>query len=349
MAWRSYVQKLFQAAAFKKASTWGTAVQVGASCGLNFKDISGIDSTVELNEIKEVDMTYKSEAYLGVHRLLDISIVTDMLFSPGALGTMIAMVFGTAGVPVGTGSDKTHTIKIAQAPSLFGTLALGMPGVIWEVPSVVPYSWTLRTAAEGIMESEIKAYGNRLVAPATVNADTHMAAITYDDVGNRLLFQNAKFYIKEVPDTGDTDFVAGDVIDINSFEFTISRPHEGIIPLGQQSSLQPVQSDVVDVSVKIGFPRYNSSQDTLMAAMIGEKKQKAKLEVTGADITSGKPYKLTLYFPLLRVKPFGAKYEDIIKTEVEFLSLKASAAPAGMEQTTPYLVLVNKRATDYLA
>ena len=346
MAWRGYVQKLFQAAAFKKASTWGTAVAVGASAGLNFKDISGIDSTVELNEIKEVDMTYKSEAYLGVHRLLDISIVTDMLFSPGALGTMIAMVFGTAGAPAGTGTDKTHTIKIAQAPSLFGTLALGMPGVIWEVPSVVPYAWTLRTAAEGIMESEIKAYGNRLVAPATVNNETSMGAITYDDVGNRLLFQNGKFYLN---DQSGADFKAGDVLDINSFEFTISRPHEGIIPLGSQASLQPVQNDVVDVSVKIGFPRYNSSQDTLMAAMIGETLKKAKLEVTGAEITTGKPYKLTLYFPSLRVKPFGAKYEDIIKTEVEFLSLKASVAPTGMTETTPYLVLVNMRTTDYLA
>lgn len=346
MAWRSYVGKLFQAAGFKKAATWGTAVAVGAGNGLNFRDISGLSAAPELNEIKEVDMPFKVDAYHGTHPLLDISITTQMLFSPGALGTMIAMVFGQAGAPVGTETDKTHTFKFLPGEGRFGTLALGLPGEIWEVPSVRPYAWTLKTAAEGILESEIKAYGNQLVAPAAVNNETSMGAITYDDVGNRLIFQNGKFYLNA---QNGADFAADDLMEINSFEFSISQPPEGIIALGQRFSGEPVLSEVVEVSMKVGFPKYQDNQRVLMTALMDETEKKAKFEVTGADIVTGKPYKLTLYFPRLKVKSFGLGYEDIIKSDVEFIPLLASVAPTGMTETKPYLVLVNKRTTDYLA
>ncbi len=346
MTWRSYVGKLFQAAAFKKATTWGTAVTVGAGNGLNFRDISGLQAAPELNEIKEVDMPFKVDAYHGTHPLLDISITTQMLFSPGALGTMIAMVFGQAGAPTGTEDDKTHTFKFLAGEGRFGTLALGLPGEIWEVPSVRPYAWTLKTVAEGILESEIKAYGNQLVAPAVTNDETAMGTITYDDVGNRLIFQNGKFYLNA--QNGD-DFLVGDLLDINSFEFSISQPLEGIIALGQKFSGEPVLSEVIEVSLKVGFPKYQANQQALITALMSETEKKAKFEVTGADIVTGKPYKLTLYFPRLKVKSFGLGYEDIIKSDVEFIPLQASVAPTGMSDTKPYMVLVNKRTTDYLA
>jgi len=173
-----------------------------------------------------------------------------------------------------------------------------------------------------------------------------MGTITYDDVGNRLIFQNGKFYLNA--QNGD-DFLVGDLLDINSFEFSISQPLEGIIALGQKFSGEPVLSEVIEVSLKVGFPKYQANQQALITALMSETEKKAKFEVTGADIVTGKPYKLTLYFPRLKVKSFGLGYEDIIKSDVEFIPLQASVAPTGMSDTKPYMVLVNKRTTDYLA
>jgi len=38
----------------------------------------------------------------------------------------------------------------------------------------------------------------------------------------------------------------------------------------------------------------------------------------------------------------------VIKTEIEFDLLKASAAPTGFPDSMPALVLINKRTADYL-
>ena len=346
-AWRTTLAKQGQMAAFKKAATWGTAVEVGASNGLPFKSISGLQSTQDVFEVTEVDLPIRQCAFLGVNKPVDLTITSDMSFSPTALGTLIAKLFGSAGTPTGEGTAKTHKFKLTGDPGLFGTLAIGMPGEVWEIPSVKPYAWTLKVGGEGLIESEIKAIGNKLVAPATVNNETSMNAVTYDERCNHCFSKQMKLYINN--QSGGA-FQTTDIIDINSFEISVNRAHQEVVSITADEISQPVDTAPATVDLKIGFPKYGSSISSLIADQVAGTKKKAKLEITGPIITSEPAayYKLTFYFPCLVIKPVTAKYEDIISADMEFLGLAVSTAPTGMGEAVPYMTLINKRTTDYL-
>ena len=344
MAARSTIAKIGQKANFKKAVTWGTAVSANVSgAGLNFKNISGVICSKDYHPLAEVDMPIAQFAYLGVDQPLDLSITTDMLYSPGALGTMMAMLFGTAGAPSGEGSAKTHTIKFASSISdLFGTLAIGVPGQIWEIPSVKPYSWSLKASAGGLIEGEIKAYGNKLVAPASTNTDLETA--TYDDRDNRLLFHQATLYVDDYDSEGSLTTTHR----VNSFEFSFVRSMKADMAIGDTYCVEPVEAEQAKFSLKVGFPRYDANTGSLLSKMYSETYQMGKLIFEGATISGDDKYTLALWFPYMKIKPFGVQYEDVIKTEIEFDLLKASAAPTGFPDSMPALVLINKRTTDYL-
>jgi len=346
MAWRTTLAKQGQVAGFKKATTWGTAIAVSSVCGLPFKSISGLQSTRDVYEVTEVDLPVRQCAFLGVNKPIDLTITSDMSYSPGALGVLIAMVFGSAGAPTGTGDAQTHKFKLSGNYGLFGTLAIGMPGEIWEIPSLKPYAWTLKVGGEGLIESEIKAIGNKLVAPATVNNETSMNAITYDERCNHCFSKQMKLYIN---DQSGEDFQESDVIDINSFECSVTRAHQEIVSITQDQISEPVDIAPATADLKVGFPKYGTDVSGLISAQASGTKKKAKLVLTGPLISGTNYYQITIYFPCLVIKPVTTKYEDIISAEAEFLGLAVSTAPTGMSETVPYMTIVNKRDTDYLA
>jgi len=345
MAWRTTIAKHGQVAGFKKGAEWGTAVAVGAGSGLPFKNISGLQSTQDVFEVQEIDLPIRQCAFLGVNKPIDLTITSDMSYGPGALGALIAMVFGAAGEPTGE-TIKLHKFKLTSDPGLFGTLAIGMPGEIWEIPSVKPYSWTLKMGGEGLIESEIKAIGDRLVAPAVTNDETSMGAITYDERCNHCFSKEYEFFING---QDGADFQETDKLDINNFEVSVLRTLGQAPPsIGSGLISQPVDSAPAVADLKIGFPKYGSDISALIADQVAGTKQKAKLVLTGKIATGTDPYRITVYFPCLIIKPVAAKYDDIISADIEFLGLAVGTAPNGMSEGVPYMTIENLRTTDYL-
>ena len=128
-------ERRFLAAGAKKAATWYTAVAVGATYGLNCKSISGFNPSRDLLIAQEVDMPLPMSGALNVYKPQDFTIGTDMLYSPGQLGMLIAELFGTAGAPsVSDTTAQTHTFQWANSNlDLFATIPVEMPGIISSV------------------------------------------------------------------------------------------------------------------------------------------------------------------------------------------------------------------------
>lgn len=343
-------ERRFLAAGARKAVTWRTAIALGAGYGLNCKSISGFNPSRDLLVAQEVDSPLPFSGALNVYKAQDFTITSDMLYSPGSLGTLIALLFGTAGTPstIDT-TGRVHTLQWANGYAGFGTIAVEMPGIIFECPSAVPMEWSLKSAAGGFVQSELKMRGNKIIDTSATNTATQMDALTYDERTNHIKYevQNVKMNAQSAGDvTGATAF------EVTNVEVSYKRTgHDGVAVSGYSDINQPAEGGYPDIRVKLKWPHMDANNRTLLATAIAETTQKMLISYTH-NVLAGSTteyYSMKLYFPRLRLLCPEASWEEIVSYGVEFIAEEATAAPTGMSYTRPYVVLTNKRTTDYLA
>ena len=344
-------ERRFLAAGAKKAATWYTAVAVGATYGLNCKSISGFNPSRDLLIAQEVDMPLPMSGALNVYKPQDFTIGTDMLYSPGQLGMLIAELFGTAGAPsVSDTTAQTHTFQWANSNlDLFATIPVEMPGIIFECPSVKVMEWTLKSAEGGFVQSEIKCRGNKIIDSSAVNTATQMDALTYDERTNQVLFavQNVKMNAQSAGD------VAGaTALEVSTVEVSYKRTgFDSVIPSGFDSIKQPAEPGYPDIRVKLTFKHFDAVNKLFLATAVAETTQKMLIKYTHTVLAGASTvyYGMSLYFPRLRMLCPTPSWDDVVNNGIELIAEEASAAPTGMTYTRPYMQLVNKRTTDYLA
>jgi hypothetical protein len=337
------------------ATAWGTAVALGATMGLNCKGVSGFNRSQDFLVAQEIDQPLPFSGSLDSIKPVDFTVTTDMLYAPGALGTAISMLFGTAGTPAGPSDTTayTHTFQWADGiDGSYGTFALEMPGKIWESASVKPMEWSLKSSGGGFVQSELKLRGNTLIDTSAVNTLTQMDALTYDDRGSmgRITFKQQAVYMNA---QSGADVDSGTYL-LNAMGVEVSFKRtgfDGVIPAGASSILEPAEGGYPEVSVKLNFAHFDAANAAYLATAIAETTQKMIIRYTGLVLAGATTayHAMTLYFPRLRMKMPEASYDEIVKNGIELVGEEASAAPTGMSYTRPYLTLVNKRATNYLA
>lgn len=343
-------ERRFLAAGARKAATWRTALALGAGYGLNCKAISGFNPSRDLLVAQEVDSPMPFSGALNIYKPQDFTITSDMLYSPGSLGTMIAQLFGTAGAPstVDT-SAKVHTFQWANAGAGFSTVAVEMPGIIFECASAKPIEWSLKSAAQGFVQSELKARGNKIIDSSAVNTFTQMDALTYDERINHIKYevQNVKMNAESAGAvTGAT------ALEVTSVEVSYKRTgHDGIAVSGYSDIMEPAEGGYPDIRIKLKFPHMDAVSKLFLATSIAETTQKMLIAYTSTVLAgaSTEYYSMKLYFPRLRMLCPEASWEEIVNLGLELVAEEAAAAPTGMTYTRPYVVLTNKRTTDYLA
>lgn len=344
-------ERRFLAAGAKKASAWRTAVALGAGCGLNCKAISGFNPSRDLIVAQEVDLPMPKSGALNVYKPQDITIISDMLYSPGALGTLIAQLFGTAGTPTTVDTTaRKHTFQWADSNNgKFSTVAVEFPSKIFECPSAKPIEWSLKSQAGGIVQSELKLRGTKVIDDSSVNTSTQMDALTYDERDN---------YVKyEVQSIKMNDESAGDVagetaLPVIAAEISYKRTgHDGIAVSGYSDIQEPAEAGFPDIRVKLKFPHFTSALAGYLAKAIAGTTQKMLIKYTHNVLAgvSTEYYSMSLYFPRLRLLCPEASWDEIVSLGLELVAEEAAVAPTGMTYTRPYVVLVNKRTTDYLA
>ena len=343
------------AAGAKKGSVWATAVAMGAGFGLNCKSVSGFNRDQDLLVAAEIDNPMPFSGALDSIKPVDFTIVTDMLYAPGALGTLIAMLWGTAGTPAGPTdtSAYTHTFQFADGiVGLFATVALEMPGKIWEIASAKPMEWTLKSSGKGFVESSLKMRGNTLIDSSAVNTNTQMDALTYDDRGSmgRVTFKQQKVYLNG--ESVATDVLSTTALNAMGVEVSMKRTgFDGVVPAGASSILEPAEGGYPDWRVKLDFAHFDAANAAYLATAIAETTQKLAVRYTGLVLAGAAAayHEITIYFPRMRMLMPKADYAEIVKNGVELVAEEASAAPTGMTHTRPYMTLINKRSSDYLS
>lgn len=339
------------AAGAKKASVWGTAVALGATNGVNCKAISGFNRVQELMRAEEIDTPLPLSAALDVVKEVEPVLTTDYLYDPGALGSLVAGLFGTAGTPTQQGATTAwkHTLQWADSNGgIFFTFAAELPGKIWEMASAKATEWSLKSAGGGIIQSELKLRGNIIIDNSAVNAAAQMDALTYNDRDNRVLFRQQ---VVKMNAQSAGDVASESALNCTNVEIGFKRQgYDSLHPAGSYSIVEPAEGGYPDIRVKLTFPRFDATNAAFFQTAVAETTQKMLVSYTSAsEAGAGYPYSLKLYFPRLRMLVPEASYEEIVKNGIELVAEQAAAAPTGMTYLRPYAELVNKRTTDYLA
>lgn len=333
-------------AAVKKASTWGTAVSVGANNGLlllsdNTKktqpplpDESAGQAFTLTADRGNIAVAGQPAAYLRYDGLLEI----------------LACLFGTAGTPAqqgGTAAYK-HILQLAtNTDGKFLTYAVDKSTQKQEAPSVKILGVTL----SGEMGQEVRVaidwVCDDLVIPATVN--TSFASVTYRDRGNRVLTSQGVFRVNAQSGAGLAS--PTDVVKVASFELAIRRALEGDYLTGNAGKIdEPTPNGLPSVSLALRFPKYVAS--TWTAALAADTRLKADITFTGALIAGAYYRSMTFLLPHLQLDDTDTAIPGPgkIPNPVSFRAHAASAAPTGMSYTLPVtLEVINTQTTDPLA
>ena len=349
MAYATYPSRRYYPAAAKKGTTWGTAVAVGALNGILMSGDSGLTLKQPYQEYQPNNQVMGQDGILGLVDAIEITPPTNLQYEMGAFGTLLAMLFGTAGAPskVGPTLAYKHTFQWADSSDYFATYVEGRPGKAWECASAVPYKLQVKVSGSYI-EARLTLRGNNVVDTSATNTDTQLAAITYASKGNFVNFIHGQFLLNAQSGAGLAS--PTDAIDISDFELNLERSVDAIHILGGNNIAQPKEGAFPKASLKITLPRATSANMAYLADFLALTSKKASLTFVGANIETSYYYTVAFLMPrLVFAGPPEAKLEDIIKNGLTFNLQEASANPTGMSHVRPYMEITNLLATDYLA
>ena len=335
----------------KKGATWGTAVAVGALGGLLLKTVSGFDPKRDYYPSKEFDTPMVKTGILGPAKNVDFTLNFDMRHDPGMLGTLIAMLFGTAGAPTKVGPTLcyAHTLAMANSTAgLFATVVGEGVGSIWECHSAKVMGLSLKAGA-GRLEASLKCRGDDIVNDSSVNTATQVDALTYVDRENPITFPVGAT-VKMNAESGADVAASAALVGVNSIDIDFERPgFDAVFGAGGTVILEPIQGDYPTAKIKLGFARRGTDNEAYFATWKAGTTQKALIMFQGALIETTYYYQWGFFFPRLRMVDTSYTWDQIMKGGLELQAEESAVAPTGMTLTRPYIVAQNKTTTDYLA
>ena len=339
--------KRLMAAGAKKGATWGTAVAVGASDGLLLESDGGPERKQPYLPAKELDTPFVETGDLGAVEPVDFSPSFTMRYNPGAIGTLLAQLFGTAGTPKqqGTTSAYKHTIKWADSNSgHFSTFVVERPGKILEVPSAKPYKFSF-SVEEGLLKGSIGLRGNNLIDNSLVNQATQVDALTYADRKNRISFKQISV---KMNDQAGGDLATETALELANISGDLERSSDAKIVGGSPTIIEPLDGPHPTGTLKLEFARANATNQAFFSKFTGETLQKLSISFLGAVIETTYHFELRFVFPQARIINYSAPLDDTIPVTLDLAIEAAGTNPTGMDDCRPYLEWVNTRATDYL-
>jgi len=349
MATPTTAERRLLAAGAKKASTWGTAVALGAGNEIKIGSMAGMVMSRDYSPGKYADTPFVSMGALTDVKPPDVTLGFDHYYDPGALGVLMALLFGTAGAPSQQGGTTAykHTLQWADlATGLFATLCAEFPGKIYEVASFKPLSLGFKVG-DGRIKGELKGRGNTVIDTSATNTATQIDALTWVGQDAPALFAHASIKIN-----GESagDVTAATALECSGFDLDFARGLDAQLVAGSQTIIEPAESGFPEVKLKLDFPRMNATNAAFLATMIAETTQKALITLTSPlEAGTAYPYSWKFFFPRLRIVGNPPSWDEIVKNGLELVAEAAAAAPTGMSYTRPYIEIINKQSTNYLA
>lgn len=346
MATTTTPEKRLMAAGAVKGAAWGTALPVGALDGMLIDDDGGLKPGRNYLPAKEADTPFVLEGDLGPNLPVDFSPAFFMRYDPGAIGLLMAQLFGTAGAPTDLTGAYKHTFQWAdEIEGLFSTFVVERRSKIFEVPSCKPYSLNL-TVADGLVRGAIGLKGDEVKDDSAINTATQVDALTYDDRDNRVKFTGGS--VKMNAQAG-ADVAAETALVVNDMSLSFEHSLDEVVAAGDDAILEPLENDHPRAYLTLGFPRMSAINDLYFAAFNAETIQKVLVKFTGALITGALYYDLAIYYPQVRITDIEYTFSEIVPASVTLEAEEPATAPTGMTYKRPYIELVNTKTTDYLA
>jgi hypothetical protein len=343
------VERRLLRAGYKKATTWGTAVAMAAGDEIKVKSISGMTHSRDYSPGQ-----YANTPFVASGQLLDIkapepSLGGDLFFDPGALGVGIAQLFGTAGAPTvqGATTAQKHIFQWADLCAGFGTLVKEVPGLLYECASWKPADLSIKVSG-GKIAFELKGKGNTVIDSSAVNGATQSGLLTNGgNIDTVIPFGVGPVKMNAA---SGADVAAATALVVSGLDIGFKRTYDDVHAAGGYSIIEPRESGFPEIKLKLDFPRYATDNSGLQAAMIAGTLQKVLIAFTSPlEAGTAYPYSLKFFFPSMRILTQNAPWEEIVKNGIELVAEQAAAAPTGMTYTRPYIELINKFATNYLA
>jgi hypothetical protein len=354
MAIPSTAERRFHAVGAAKGSEWGSAVAVGAGNEIKMEDASGLDVPEQaILPALESNTPYVKDSDLGLIAPVDITVPVRMRYEMGAIGSLIAALFGTAGVPVQEGETDAykHTLQWADdVEDLFFTFVEERVSKIFEAASAKVFRLELNFA-DGILKANIGLRCNTVVDDSETNTGTETDALTVpsDFYGTTIKFTQAS--VKMNAESGG-NVAEETALNVNDLTVVLERAIEGGVHVaGSETIIEPLEEGVPgpDTKITLSFPRMSTVNNAYFATFQAHTPQKMLIKLEGGEADTGKNYTFALYFPRLVMEKPSYSFEEIIKSGITLQAQEASAAPTGMDYARVYAEIINKQTTDYLA
>jgi hypothetical protein len=307
-------------------------------------------------QLKESNNVFLRSVVAGAVTACDFTPEVYMRYEMGALGTILAQLFGTAGAPAAATDLHKHTFQWATSTAgMFGTYVAEYPGKVFSVPSAKPYKFVI-SLQDGILKASPTLRGNIVIDDSAVNGATQTDLLTGADQGALVKFaENTKCYLALF--THADAMAATEAVPISGFEITYGRGLEAPKPANGATYLaEPGEEEFPDIRVKLDFPKTDASGTATDNTLFFDDFQDGTawqllLEFTGPHGGATSQHMIfAFWFPKLLVAAVpDTKKAGMVKTSVEFIAVEAAAEPVGMSYHVPYIELTNDRATDYLA
>jgi len=353
MATPTSPERRLHARGFKKATTWGTAVALGATDEVLLNGNSGLQPpSYPYVPAKESDHAFIKEADFGNQGPIDLALPIDWRYEMGAAGRILAMIFGTAGDPTDLTGAYKHTFQWKdEISALFGTWAEERAGKIFEVASMKPYKAEF-SFVDALLKVALSLRGNACIDNSATNGATQIDALTLPSsfLNTRIRFKQGT--VKMNAESGG-DVSGETALQVNDLRISFERPIDGgVHAVGSDKIIEPLEEGHSGgdlIAVRLDFPRMNTINAAFFQTFTAETEQKMLIQFTGALIAGSNYYDLKFYFPRLRIKQPTYDAEEIVKGGLDLVAEEAATNPTGMSYKRPYLEIVNLQIADYLA
>jgi hypothetical protein len=342
--------------ALKKGATWGTAVAAVAGDGfLALPWSADPDNGLVVDD--SLGQFFATDATPGQTKLQP-SIPAYARYNDEVLFSMLAAVFGTAGVPVlhsGGTLSKDHVLKIAKnTDGLFFTLVAKIgTGFVEEIPSWKINKVVITFETGKAIQFAFSGDGIDLIVDSAINTLATFNSVTILETANRAYMGQTVFRMN---DQSGAALAVGDKIGPSKAVLTLERKLTGVygsyVDAGSGRDLidEPTNDGMFSASLVLTFPRLKDNVGRLKIKT--NTPQKMDITCTGPTIEAAIPYTITFQMPHLKPKKNANPHKQgILDNTREYEVLGATTAPSGMIGCTDpcWCLLTNKITTDLLA
>ena len=352
-------------AGMKIASTWHTAVALGANDG-------GYLDTVDLALAREI-VPDESAGFAGLEELYrgkvdeGFELECALRWSNSLPWVHLFALIGNESTSlVGASTAYSHTAQVDHSiEGHFYTFAALIGGNnsygVHEVPSVKPVGATISVDGNGFLHAALRGIKDGVNvgdSNAQSNDAVSMSNVTAETSRLRIPFKIGKFRINAQSDAALADSNAMDVRDL---ELTINRSFERDDPASAdtyqstewETEEPKATTETVEVLLKISYDwdANNQAWWNDLDPSGGPYQYKADLQWQGALIEAGYYYLLKFEFPQLQLieQTYPVDGQNRLVATATFRAMVASSAPTGMTGITRYLkmTLINTRSSNY--